>query len=274
MGQGVVLGLELGVQTARRALENESSWSAPLLGLHPCWGSFHLYPFAYICTTKRGPTVTLHPVAMKGSVGAGGRDGPGGREPSPFQLPPRGCGGGSVAHFQPPPLCPSLWLSQKELSVLLQHSRPGEGDSWLGGHGGGPCFLSFFLAWAARWPQISAGSWLQSLRSLPGQEGEGAACPKLCVPALGRAGWARRGRDVVGSSKVGCGASCPKRVGWRFGSNFHNLYCTLECTEILWVQPQPQPQLPPSLSYPPPSVCPGPIPAPEALEGHLEACLA
>lgn len=35
--------------------------------------------------------------------------------------PPEAEVGVTLASFQLPPLCPSLWLSEKELSVLLQH---------------------------------------------------------------------------------------------------------------------------------------------------------
>lgn len=40
-----------------------------------------------------------------------------------------------MATLQLPPLCPGPGLSQKELSVLLQHSRSREGDLWTCGWG-------------------------------------------------------------------------------------------------------------------------------------------
>lgn len=66
-------------------------------------------------------------------------------------------GGGALADFQLPPLCPSLWLSQKELSVLLQHSRPERRTYGWGreeqGEEGGVLASFFFFAWAVTGPK-------------------------------------------------------------------------------------------------------------------------
>lgn len=229
--------------------------------------------FPYICTTKPGLTVTLHPVAVKGSVGAGGRDGTGGREPNPLQLPPRGCSGESVADFQLPPLCPSLWLSQKELSVLLQHSRPGEGDSWLGGQRWGGSLLPLFLSClgsplAPNLRRLLAGE-LEILARTGG--GRGSVSQALLL-LWGEQG-GRSGEGMLHET-VGHGVTCPQLMGWQFDSHFHKLYFMSKCTEILWPL-----FLCPSPSWPPPprplpGVCLGPVSVPEAQEGHLEAALA
>lgn len=124
-------------------------------------------------------------------MGVGGRDSTGRREPSLLQLPLRGCSGGEqwpTSSF--PHSVPASGFLRKN-SLFSFSIQALDWDLWLGEGrrvlvvvvGGGPYFLSFFLAWAACWPQISAGSWRQRLRSLPGEgEGEGPCVPSS-VPA-------------------------------------------------------------------------------------------
>ena len=70
----------------------EGAWSSPSQetpeeGRHPPSKS----PFSL---QSKGSLSPHHPVTVKGSMGVGGRDNPGGREPSLPQLPPKGSGGG------------------------------------------------------------------------------------------------------------------------------------------------------------------------------------
>lgn len=108
--------------------------------------------------------------------------------------------GGALAGSQLPPLCPSLWLPQKELSVLLQHSGPREGTLWLGEESaeGGWSLLPLSLSCLG---SLLALNLLRLLAAEPkifartGQEwGEEAVCPKP---------WACLQENRVGAERKG-----------------------------------------------------------------------
>lgn len=70
---------------------------------------------------------------------------------------------------------------------------------------GGSLLPLFLSCLGSRWPQISAGSWLQSLRSLPGQkEGEGAVCPKFsaCRKTGQELGESRHCMELLSSATI------------------------------------------------------------------------
>lgn len=119
MSQVGRLGAGVWSSTDRRLLRTK----APPAHI-PHWGPLRLRPFSLHLPSRARP-VTRHPVAVKGNVGAGGRDSGVGGNP-PLQLPQR-LGWGEQWPTSSFPLGPSLWLSQKELSVLLEHSSPSLG---------------------------------------------------------------------------------------------------------------------------------------------------
>lgn len=181
-------------------------------------------------------------------MGAGGRDG--GREPSPLQLHHEAAVGGAWLISSCPHSVPASGSLRKNSLFSFSIQDPERGTCHWGGAAerGGPRFLSFFLAWAARWPQISAGSWRQGWRSLPGRVGEGAVCPKLCACR----GWEPRGR--------GAAWNCPARPpcdtpSGAWALELHRCHFTSERTEILWAllfcpRPTPTATLPRPCSYP------------------------
>lgn len=132
-------------------------------------------------------------MAVKGSVGAEGRNHSGGREPSLLQKLRWGWGERWPISSYPHSVPDSGFLRKNSLfSFSIQD--PKRGTCAGGGREeqrgkGGSRFL-FLSSLGSHWPQISAGSWLWSLRSLPGQEeGEGQCVPSFAL--MGEQGGSR-----------------------------------------------------------------------------------
>lgn len=155
-------GLSLGAQSPTYKESPAENNPTPHTQL---WGLLHLHSSPRLCGCE----------GQRGSWGEGSHWWEGAKPPPEAEVGV----GGVLAAFQLPPLCPSLWLSEKRTlcsPTTLKNQREGlvlgEGGETRGGERG-PHFL-FLSSLGSHWPQISAGSWPWSLRFLPGQKkGEG-----------------------------------------------------------------------------------------------------
>lgn len=142
-------------------------------------------------------TVTTSPCGLEGQCGSWGKGQPSG-EGACSSCHRRAAVGGAMADFQLPPLCPGPGLSQKELSVLLQHSRSREGDLWTCGwrreKGGGWSLLPLFLSCLSSPLAPDLHRLLAAETKISARMGEGTGqCVPSPVTACKRAGWALRG---------------------------------------------------------------------------------
>lgn len=218
----------------KRGAWSSPSQETPEEGRHPPI-QILLFP------AEQGLTVTSSPCDCEGQHGSWGKGQPRweGARPAPAATEGQRWGG-KLADFQLPRLCPSPGLSQKELSVLLQHSRPREGDLWPCGwgreEGRGVVLLPLFLSCLGSPLALNLCRLLAAEPEIPARTGGGTGpCVPSSVPAGRKAGWALRGRGccrellclatICTCQTYICGLG--NVLNHAFDSNFHELHACM-----------------------------------------------